>query len=216
MTAGNLAEARDRFRALVKERLASAPLRDRPLLEVRLLGSPARAGVIDMLGGIEVERNVAVVERLLELRLDGACEMTGEAGTTRSLNVSGVADRIDLLADGTFDLLDYKLGRAPNLRHTVQLPVYSAQAATALSGRHGIDWKVRDAAYVPFAGPERLVTLRVAGKGVAPALAAGQQRFLAAVDGIEAGRFPPRPADPIYCSTCAYASVCRKDYHSGD
>ena len=33
-----------------------------------------------------------------------------------------------------------------------------------------------------------------------------------AIDGIEAGVFPPQPEEPFLCNWCAYASVCRKDY----
>jgi len=42
-------------------------------------------------------------------------------------------------------------------------------------------------------------------------LADGQHRFLEAVDGIERGEFPPRPADPVMCGRCAFQSVCRKE-----
>ena len=36
--------------------------------------------------------------------------------------------------------------------------------------------------------------------------------LLAALDGIGAGSFPPRPHDEMICRYCAYPSVCRKDY----
>ena len=38
------------------------------------------------------------------------------------------------------------------------------------------------------------------------------ERVFAAVDGMARGEFPPRPHDPMMCSYCAYALVCRKDY----
>jgi CRISPR/Cas system-associated exonuclease Cas4 (RecB family) len=44
------------------------------------------------------------------------------------------------------------------------------------------------------------------------AVSAGQERFLAAIDGIERGDFPPNPDEPFLCTRCGYASVCRKDY----
>jgi CRISPR/Cas system-associated exonuclease Cas4 (RecB family) len=47
---------------------------------------------------------------------------------------------------------------------------------------------------------------------VPAALAAGQQRLLKAVEGIERGEFPARPDEAYLCNFCAYASVCRKDY----
>jgi len=215
ITARTIDDARDGFRALVDARLAAVPVRDRALLAMRLLGSPFAPGVIDTIGRFEIERDLPVVERLLEVRLDGPCVVRGEAAA-RTLRVVGVADRIDLLADGSFDVVDYKLGRAPNLRHTVQLPLYAAHATTVLAGRHGRDWRLRDAAYLAFAGSDHVVSLGRQGRGVDQSVAAGQQRFLAAVEGIEAGRFPPRPADVTYCTTCAFAAVCRKDYVHGD
>jgi hypothetical protein len=44
------------------------------------------------------------------------------------------------------------------------------------------------------------------------ALADGQSRFVAAVQGIEAGAFPVHPAELFLCNWCPYPSVCRKDY----
>jgi CRISPR/Cas system-associated exonuclease Cas4 (RecB family) len=43
-------------------------------------------------------------------------------------------------------------------------------------------------------------------------LAAARRRLFDLVAGIERGEFPPRPHDPIICGSCAYSSVCRKDY----
>jgi len=43
-------------------------------------------------------------------------------------------------------------------------------------------------------------------------MATAQARLIAAVDGIEAGAFPPTPTDVFICSFCSYAAVCRKDY----
>ncbi|MBE3098987.1 MAG: PD-(D/E)XK nuclease family protein, partial [Planctomycetes bacterium] len=39
---------------------------------------------------------------------------------------------------------------------------------------------------------------------------------LDAVDGIERGEFPPRPADAHICTYCRFAPVCRKEYVVGD
>jgi hypothetical protein len=44
------------------------------------------------------------------------------------------------------------------------------------------------------------------------AVALGQERFLAAIDGIERGAFPVKPDEPFMCTRCAYGPVCRKDY----
>jgi len=43
-------------------------------------------------------------------------------------------------------------------------------------------------------------------------MSTNKERFLAALDGIEQGVFPPKPDEPFLCTWCGYASVCRKDY----
>jgi len=50
------------------------------------------------------------------------------------------------------------------------------------------------------------------GQDLDTAVADGQQRLIAAVEGIERGEFPVRPEDPFLCTWCPYPSVCRKDY----
>jgi CRISPR/Cas system-associated exonuclease Cas4 (RecB family) len=47
-------------------------------------------------------------------------------------------------------------------------------------------------------------------------LSDARQRLFDVVDGIARGEFPARPHDPIICTWCAYASVCRKDYVDHD
>ena len=51
---------------------------------------------------------------------------------------------------------------------------------------------------------------------IATALADGQERFIEAVDDIERGQLPPRPAEPYRCVFCDYPTVCRKDYVGDD
>jgi hypothetical protein len=50
------------------------------------------------------------------------------------------------------------------------------------------------------------------GSDLAAAIDEGQARFLAAIEAIERGEFPPRPTDVIRCEFCGFPSVCRKDY----
>ena len=49
-------------------------------------------------------------------------------------------------------------------------------------------------------------------RDLAAVLADGQERFVKAVEDIERGQFPPRPAEPHRCMFCDYPTVCRKDY----
>jgi hypothetical protein len=52
----------------------------------------------------------------------------------------GKADRVDLLEDGTFRLIDYKLGWPPNRARALQLPIYSICAEQQLASHRGRNW----------------------------------------------------------------------------
>ena len=129
----------------------------------------------------------------------------------RTVCIRAQADRIDLLADGSLRIVDYKLGRAPKPSRALQLPIYGVCATQHLEGHRGRSWRVAEAGYVAFGEPEVFRPL-VSRGDIETALAAGQQRLIAAVEGIERGEFPPRPDEPYICTYCAFAGVCRKDY----
>ena len=97
----------------------------------------------------------------------------------------------------------------------MQLPIYGRCAEQELEGRHGASWRLDEAAYVAFGEPGGWVPLD-RRQDMATALADGQERFIEAVDDIERGQFPPRPADPYRCVFCDYPTVCRKDYVGDD
>jgi RecB family exonuclease len=202
--------ALEEFRLLVQERLPSLSPLDRALEEARLLGSAAAPGVAERLFGFEIERDVPIVERLLEHRLEG--EYTFQAGDrTRAIRIRAQSDRIDLLADGTLRIIDYKLRKAPRMTRALQLPIYGVCATQHLEGYHDRSWRVGEAGYLAFGDPEVFRPLASRGD-LTEALATGQGRLLDAVEAIERGDFPVRPEEPYLCTFCAYASVCRKDY----
>ena len=70
------------------------------------------------------------------------------AGETRRIRLRSKADRIDLLEDGSLRIVDYKIGRAPDRKRSLQLPIYGACAAQALQGRLGRTWQLGRAGYV--------------------------------------------------------------------
>jgi hypothetical protein len=94
----------------------------------------------------------------------------------------------------------------------VQLPVYASCAADRLQNYRGRRWQPAEAAYIAFAGREPYVPIATKPSALAEAIADGQARFVAAVEGIERGEFPPRPAEPYLCVYCPYPGVCRKDF----
>jgi len=161
---------------------------------------------------MEAERPTAVVERLLEHELRGEFMFRTSNGP-RSIAIRGKADRIDLLADGTFRLIDYKLGWPPkDRRKALQLPIYSVCATQSLRAARGGDWQVSEAAYLAFKGPRRVVPLFQNDSDRDRALEEAQERLAATIDAIAAGHFPPTPDDVYRCESCGFAGVCRKDY----
>lgn len=208
--ADRLGRARAIAREVAEEHLATLPGRDQAVERAWLLGSPAGTGVVDRLLTLEVDRPGEVRERLLEHRFEGAFELTGDDGP-RTVRLRGVADRIDLLEGDLLRVIDYKTGQAPDRAQSVQLSVYGRCAEQQLERRSGTWWRVADAGYVAFGDPRAWVPLDTR-RDIGEALAEGQVRFLDAVDAIERGEFPPRPAEPFRCQYCDYPTVCRKDY----
>jgi RecB family exonuclease len=204
-------ERLDEARALAVETMEARLVRlspvDAALERTRLIGSPVAPGLIDVVLRLEAERPVPVVERRLEHRIDGVYAFRGPDGV-REIEVRGIADRIDLLADGTFRIFDYKAS-APG--STLQIAVYAICATQRLRGYRGRDWTLAEAAYVAFRGDRTVVPLARPGE-VEAALLEAEAEVVRLTRAIEAGQFPPQPRSRSLCATCAYAAVCRKDY----
>jgi RecB family exonuclease len=211
ITPENLDVAVAEFTRAAEARLATLSEADRALERTHLLGSAAAAGLAERAFGFELERPVAVIERLLEHRLEGAFTFRG-GESERRVRIRGKADRVDLLADGSLRVIDYKLGKAPKAAKALQLPVYGRAAVQALAGAHGRTWTLGDAGYVAFGERQPFVPLGGRQGELDPAVAAGEARFLDAIDAIERGEFVVRPEEPYLCRFCPYPSVCRKDY----
>lgn len=211
ITTVNIETARAVFADVVEERLGSLSETEAGLERTRLLGSPAAAGLGEAVLRMEAERPVPVVDRKLEYWMDGEFVFTTDAGP-RTVPLKGKADRIDLLADGTFRMIDYKLGWPPEKARALQLPIYARCAEQRLDGHLGRRWTLGEAAYLAFKGPKRVVPLISPRDDRSAVLARAEQRLVDTVDAIGRGDFPPCPDDIYRCETCTYASVCRKDY----
>jgi RecB family exonuclease len=210
MTTENVGDAVMLFERVAEAHLATLSESDRALERTHLLGSAAAPGLAERAFAFEIEQGGEVIERLLEHELTGQFIFTTAAGP-RSVRLRAKADRIDLLADGTLRIVDYKLGKAPKPARALQLPVYGVCAQQSLEGRHGRSWTLGRAGYVAFREKNPFVALGTS-TSLAEAVGVGQERLLAAIDAIERGEFPPRPDEPFICTRCGYASVCRKDY----
>ena len=203
ITSANLAEALELFRDVAESIIAKLPEADRALERTYLLGSAVGSGLGERAFNFEIEHDVPVLERLLEHEFEGTFELRGADGP-RAVRLRGKADRIDLLQDGTFRVIDYKLGRAPKNIRALQLPVYSACAEQDLrrsGGYRGRQWTVSAAGYVAFKEKNPFVALG-ASSSLQQALDEGTARFIAAVDSIERGEFPVRPEEPFMCTRC--------------
>ncbi len=207
VTTANVGEALALFDEVAERRLALLPEGDRALERTLLLGSAAAAGFGERALAFEIDDDVEVVERLLEYELEGRFTFNGPDGP-RQIALRSKSDRIDLLADGTLRIVDYKLGRAPEKKRSLQLPIYGACAAQALAGRHGRAWAVGRAGYIAFKEKTPFVALQNPAK----AIEEGEARLIATVDAIERGAFPVQPDEPFLCNWCPYPGVCRKDY----
>ncbi len=209
VTPANLQRALDRFGALVDAALGDLPPVDRAVARVWLNGSAAAPGLAERLFQLEISQPVDVVERLVEVRLEHAYAL-GEQDSRRTVRVRGTADRIDLLSDGTFRIVDYKTDRTPRGERALQLPVYARCAERHLDGFRRRAWRAGDAAYVAFGDPRLHVPL--ARRDLDRALAAGEARAVDALALIARGAYPARPAERQLCTHCPYPTVCRKDY----
>ena len=209
ITLANLDAALERFTGVAEEAIGGLSPGDRAVARAWLLGSAAAPGVAERLFVAEVEDPAEIVERLLEFRIDGRFEI-GRPPVRRAVALRGVADRVDLHADGTFRVVDYKAGRPPQGARALQLPVYARCAEERLRGRRGRDWRAGGAAYLAFGDPRLQVS--APGRDVARAMADGEARLLRTVEAIESGACPPRPASLFGCGSCPYPTVCRKDY----
>lgn len=211
ITPANLDAAHGMFAAIVDRALDRLSPSEAGLERTRLLGSSAAAGLGDAVLRMEAERPVAVVERLLEHQLTGDFTFVTAVGP-RTVSLRGKADRIDLLSDGTFRLIDYKLGWPPNRTRALQLPIYGLCAEQRLVSYRGRPWTLSEAVYLAFKGPRRVVPLFSNDSDRAKVLAEAQQRLIDTIDAIQSGEFPPTPDDVWRCETCSFAAVCRKDY----
>jgi RecB family exonuclease len=213
ITPANLDAARGVFESVVDRSLARETFSEAEaaLERTRLLGSPAASGLAEAVFRMEAERPVPVVERLLEYSVNGELTVTTPGGD-RAVVLRGKADRIDLLGDGTFRLIDYKLGWPPDRTRALQLPLYALFAEQRLENHRGRRYVLGEAAYLAFKGPRRVVPLFTSPAQRADVMSKAQDRLSTALDGIARGEFPPSPDDVYRCESCSFAAVCRKDY----
>jgi RecB family exonuclease len=209
ITSREMADARALFEEVAEPALRSLAPAEAGLERARLFGSAVGSGIVDRVFAMEAERGEEIRERLMEYELDGEFTFTGSDGGHRAVRLRAKIDRVDLLADGTFRLIDYKTKYVPDRRTALQLPVYSACVRTALSAQLGRDLRASEAMYLSFEGPQAVVPLEERGKLFEDLTTAAGHRLVAALDDIGRGHYPPRPETRNLCTMCGYVAVCR-------
>ena len=189
------------------------PTAEAGLERTRLLGSPAAAGLGEAVFRMEAERPVAGGRAAARAPLDGEFTIATAAGP-RSVALRGKADRIDLLDDGTFRLIDYKLGWPPDRARALQLPIYGVCAEQRLHGHRGRRWTLGEAVYLAFKGPRRVVPLFTSPARSRRTCSRKAQQRLSPIRSTRSGAasFRRRRTTCTGARPAASPSVCRKDY----
>jgi RecB family exonuclease len=218
ITPAVMSEALELFRALADDALAPLADADRALERARLFGSIVGMGVAERVFELEAERGADVAERRLEMVLNGTYGFPRLSGVAeRPIEIRGTADRVDVLADGSLAIVDYKLGRMPDLSASIQIAVYAHAAGQMLERADGRPHPVAFASYLAFGDDRRLEgQLGRPGDPVPIVVRSRAAAFAAAVERIESGAFPARPRHASDCQWCGYAGVCRKEYRSDE
>ena len=210
-------EARALFTTICEETLATLSPSEAALERTRLLGSAVNPGIAHRVFAMEAERTIDVIERLLEFPLQGDFRFRARDGSERTVTLSAKTDRIDLLADGTLRVIDYKSKKTPDLKIALQLPIYSHCARVSLEEHRGRTWTLREALYVSFEGERAVVPFnKQKGPPIDELIEAAQHRLLTTLDRIAEGRFPPQPSKKSICGPCPYVTVCRLEYVAPD
>jgi RecB family exonuclease len=213
ITPDNVGRAGELFAGIAEPMLAGLPESEAALERTRLFGSAISVGVADVVLGLEAVRKGEVRGRWLEHRLEGAFRLGRQDGPAVLLR--GVADRIDLMPGRQLRVVDYKSGAVPETSRALQVPIYALCAQEQLTARDGAPWTIAEAEYVSLAGRRSSVPVVQATDGAADreeALQGARERLDAVLAGMRDGDCAPRPYDPLICRSCAFSSVCRKDF----
>ncbi|MEO6223793.1 MAG: PD-(D/E)XK nuclease family protein, partial [Vicinamibacterales bacterium] len=217
ITPAKLPDAVAMFSEMARTTCATLPDADRVLEETRLLGSLVARGVAERVFELEAEDDSEITVRHIEAVLRGPFRFPLLGGLDqRTIEINGKADRIDVFRDGSIRVVDYKLGRMPNLKSSIQIATYAYAAQQQLEAADHMSHPIADAMYLAF-GDEQRLEGRVGSAGdAAMAVEARASEFAGVVARIEAGEFPARPISTSECLWCRYAGVCRKEYQLED
>jgi RecB family exonuclease len=178
------------------------------------LGSLVARGVAERVFELEAESDEPVDYRLLEQKIQGPFQFPTLGGlSSAAIAINGKADRVDVLTDGRLRVIDYKLGRMPDLPTSIQIAAYAHAVQQQLEAADGQAHPIAAASYIAFGDEYKLEgPINAKGQDAAAAVHARAQVFADVIARIEAGDFAARPQKISECDWCRYAGVCRKEY----
>jgi RecB family exonuclease len=210
-------EAHRLFAEISEQKLKTLSRAEAALERLRLLGSAVDPGIAHRVFAMEASRPVPISERLLEFALEGEFVFHDKNGGNRTVSLNAKTDRIDVLADGTIRVIDYKSKNTPDLKVALQLPIYAHLARELLHRSRGSAVTLGEAMYLSFEGNKAVVPLRPPkGQMLADVIADAEDRALRALDRISDGQFPVRPAKKSLCGPCSFRAVCRLEVVEDD
>ena len=112
------------------------------------------------------------------------------------VEVKGRADRVDIDSEGAVHVFDYKTGKAPESKVTLQVPLYAMCLAQDFFA---------EKAYATY------LSLRDRKAVRRDDYAKVEEIFRETYRSISEGRFPPRPYQEHLCNSCGYIGLCRKE-----
>tara|TARA_B100001123_G_scaffold450778_1_gene623644 strand:+ start:22469 stop:25453 length:2985 start_codon:yes stop_codon:yes gene_type:complete len=205
LTQANRTEAVSVFSTIVEESIKQLSIGERAVMRTWFLGSAGASGIIDRLYLSESDTAFKIIQRSCEHIVSGDFVLQGKA-QTKEARLRGKIDRLDFLSDGSLRIIDYKLNRAPDRKHNVQLPLYSKCIEQQFKRDEGKECRVKEAAYIEFGTLNSYRPLK------SQDLVAGEVRAIEILDDITQGVFPIQPINRRRCNTCSYSTVCRKEF----
>ena len=209
VTLSNLDRAIDRFSTVAEKAISQLEPSDRAVVRVWLLGSAVSPGLAERVFVAEIENELEVIERLTEYKIRSALECwNGEE--RRMVKLRGVVDRVDLHADNTFRVIDYKSGQSPQKSTALQLAVYTSCIEKQFQAERGSDWQAAEPIYIAFGDPKTVVP--IPKKSLRKTIETREKQVMKISQAIEDGDYPVRPVSTFNCKFCGYSTICRKDY----
>ncbi|HIC04152.1 MAG TPA: PD-(D/E)XK nuclease family protein [Nitrospirales bacterium] len=193
-TEENYDQAVSLFRRIAKEKI---PRKYHSIELARLFGSHGHVGAIEWVLRQEMTRG-PVAKRFVEhpFRTNLRLEYGPNGESPWHVDIKGRVDRVDIDLAGRIHVFDYKTGKAPESKVTLQVPLYAMCLAQDFSA------ETTQATYLSLR--DRKAVRRDDYEKTATQLRETYRL-------ISEGHFPPRPYQDHLCNSCGYIGLCRKE-----